>query len=158
MSEKIIENIRAGKYDRHELENLYMNAERMGHDEVLMLAKGALKDLNSRAYAKLFVKPIRDKVQKVINNIAAAEGWGTWEDNTVVNGVRAGTPMTKGEELAEYYFAYRGPSWKSAASLAVFQHDEKSAVKFKVKSRHGESSVVATSEEATTLFRDAIKA
>ena len=123
-----------------------------------MLAKGALQDLTSRAYAKLFVKPIRDKVQKVINNIAAAEGWGTWEDNTVVNGVRAGTPMTKGEELAEYYFAYRGPSWKSAASLAVFQHDEKSAVKFKVKSRHGESSVVATSEEATTLFRDAIKA
>ena len=158
MSEKIIESIKAGKYDHKELANLYANAERLGEREVLSVAKSALKELNTRAYAKLFVKPVRDKVQKIIAQIAAAEGWASWEDNAVANGIRAAAPMTNGVELAEYSFSYRGPSWKSTSTLSVFQHDEESAVQYKVKSRHGESSVVNSSEEAAELFRNAIKA
>lgn len=157
MSEKIIESIKAGKYDHKELANLYVNAERLGRKEVLPVAKEALKELNSRAYAKLFVKPVRDKVQKIIGEIAAAEGWANWEDNAAANGIRAGAPMTNGAELAEYCFSYRGPSWKSTCSLAVFQHDEQSAVQYKVKSRTGGQNIVNTSAEATELFRDAIK-
>ena len=59
MSEKIIESIKAGKFDHKELANLYANAERLGRTEVLPVAKEALKELNTRAYAKIFVKPIR---------------------------------------------------------------------------------------------------
>ena len=158
MSEKIIESIRAGKYDHKELANLYANAERLGRKEVLPVAKEALKELNSRTYAKLFVKPIRDKVQKIISEIAAAEGWANWENNAVVNGIKAGAPMTNGAELAEYCFSYRDPSWKSTSTLAVFQHDEQSAVQYKVKSRKGGNSVVGSREEAIELFRDSIKA
>ncbi len=157
MSENIIEGIRAGKYDHKELANLYANAERLGRKEVLPVAKEALKELNSRAYAKLFVKPIRDKVQKVITDIAEAQGWGNWEDNAVANGIRAGAPMTTGAELAEYCFSYRSPAWKSTSSLAVFQHDEQSEVQYKIKSRNGGNSVVSSRDEATELFRDAIK-
>jgi hypothetical protein len=158
MSDKIIENIKAGKYDRKELENLYANAERLGRNQVQMLAKDALKELNTRAYAKLFVKPIRDKVQKIALKLAEAEGWAKWEGNAVANGIKAGAPMTSGEELAEYSFAYRDPAWKSASSLAVFQHDEHGDVQYKVKSRNGGNSVVNTSAEAIALFKDAIKA
>ena len=158
MSEKIIEGIKAGKYGREELENLYANAERLGHSDILALSKDALRALSTRAYAKLFVKPIRDKVQKILTEIAAAEGWANWEDNAVANGIRAGAPMTSGEELAEYSFSYRNPSWKSTSSLAVFQHDEQSAVQYKVKSRKGGNSIVGSREEATELFRDSIAA
>jgi hypothetical protein len=158
MSEKIIEGIKTGKYDHKELANLYANAERLGRKEVLPVAKEALRELNSRAYAKLFVKPIRDKVQKIIGGIAEAEGWANWENNAVVNGIKAGASMTSGAELAEYCFSYRDPSWKSASTFSVFQHDEQSAVQYKVKSRRGGNSVVGDSAEAIELFRDAIKA
>ena len=158
MSEKLIESIRAGKYDHKELANLYANAERLGRKEVLSVAKEALKVSNSRTYAKLFVKPIRDKVQKIIGDIAAAEGWANWENNAAVNGIRAGAPMTNGTELAEYCFSYRDPSWKSTSTLSVFQHDENSEVQYKVKSRRGGNSVVSSCEEAIELFRDSIKA
>jgi len=157
MSEKIIESIKAGKYDHKELANLYANAERLGRTEVLPVAKEALKELNTRAYAKIFVKPIRDKVQKIIGDIVTAEGWANWEDNAVANGIRAGAPMTNGDELAEYCIAYRNPVLKSTSSLAVFQHDETSAVQFKVKTRGGGQSVVNTAEEATELFHNALK-
>ena len=157
MSDKIVENIKAGKYDRHELENLYANAERLGRSEVQLPAKEALKELNSRAYAKLFVKPIRDKVQKLIADIVETEGWAKWEDNTVVNGIRAGAPMTNGQELAEYCFSYRHPNWKTTSSFAVFQQDEESDVQYKVKSRKGGQSLVSSKEEAMSLFRTAIE-
>lgn len=156
MSEKIIESIKAGKYDHTELANLYANAERLGRKEVLPVAKDALKELNSRAYAKLFVKPIRDKVQRIIGEIAAAEGWANWENNAVVNGIMAGASMTNGTELAEYCLSYRDPSWKSISTFSVFQHDEQSAVQYKVKSRRGGNSVVGDSAEAIELFRAAI--
>ena len=42
MSEKIIESIKAGKFDHKELANLYVNAERLGRREVLPVAKEAL--------------------------------------------------------------------------------------------------------------------
>jgi hypothetical protein len=157
MSEKIIENIKTGKYDHKELANLYANAERLGRKEVLPVAKEALKALNTRAYAKLFVKPVRDKVQKIIGAIAKAEGWAYWEGNAVANGIKAGAPMTSGTELAEYCFSYRDPSWKSASTLSVSQHDEESAVMYKVKSRHGGNSIVSSREEAIELFRESIK-
>lgn len=157
MSDKIVENIKAGRYDRHELENLYLNAERLGRSEVQVPAKEALKELNSRAYAKLFVKPIRDKVQKLITAIADAEGWGQWEGNTVGNGIRAGAPMTNGQELAEYCFSYRHPDWKTTSTFSVFQHDEESGVQYKIKSRKGGQSLVGDKEEAMALFRTAIE-
>ena len=158
MSEKIIQDIKAGRYGREELGNLCSNAERLRKEDVLLAAKGALKEIDSRSYAKRFIKPIREKVQQIATDIASAEGWGAWDGNTVENGVKAGAPMTNGDELAEYYFSYRNASWKSASSLAVFQHDEDSSVQYKVKLRDGEVRIVKTSGEAIDLFRTAISA
>lgn len=157
MNDKIIENIKAGKYDRKELENLYSNAERLGREEILSVVKDALKEIDSRSYSKRFVKPIRDKVQQITIDIAGSEGWANWENNKVGNGIKVGGPMMNGEELAEFYFSYRHPSWKKASYLAVFQHDEESSVQYKVKAHDGEQKTVNTSEEAIELFRKAIK-
>ena len=157
MSDKIIQNIKAGKYDRKELENLYSNAGRLGRDEILLVAKEALKEIDSRSYSKRFVKPIRDKVQQITNEIAEAECWANWGENKVGNGVKIGGPMMNGEELAEFYFSHRHPSWKRASYLAVFQHDEESTVQYKVKAHNSEQQIVNTSEEAIELFRKAIK-
>ena len=105
MSDKIIDNIKAGKYDRKKLENLYSNAERLNRDEILLAAKEALKNIATRWYSKRFAKPIRDKVKQIATEIAESEGWASWEDNNVDNGIKAGGPMLKGEELAEFYFS-----------------------------------------------------
>ena len=157
MSEKIFENIKAGKYDRKELENLYSNAERLGREDILSVVKDALKNIDSRSYSKRFVKPIKDKVQQIANEIAESEGWANWEDNKVGNGIKVGGPMLNGEQLAEFYFSYRHPSWQRASYLAVFQHDEESTVQYKVKPHDSERQIVNTSEEAIELFRYAIK-
>jgi hypothetical protein len=157
MSEKIIQSIKAGKYGRKELENLYANAERLGRNEILSVVKEALKETDSRSYSKRFVKPIRDKVQQIAIEIAEAEGWANWDGNEVGNGIKVGGPMMNGEELAEFYFSYRNPSWNSASYLAVFQHDEQSTVQYKVMSHDSEQRIVNTSEEAIALFRNAIK-
>ena len=157
MSNKIIENIQAGVYDRKELENLYSNAERLGRDEILNAVKEALKGIDSRSYSKRFVKPIRDKVQQIANDIIESEGWANWDDNQVGNGIKVGGPMMNGEELAEFYFSYRHPSWKRSSYLAVFQHDEESPVQYKVKAHNAEQQIVNTSEEAIELFSNAIK-
>jgi len=157
MSDKIIENIKAGKYDRKELENLYSNAERLGRDEIISVVKEALKEIDSRSYSKRFVKPLRDKVEQITNDIAESEDWANWDNNKVGNGVKVGGPMMNGEELAEFYFSYRHPSWKRASYLAVFQHDENSPVQYKVKAHDSEQQIVNTSEEAIELFRNAIK-
>ena len=157
MTDKIIENIKAGKYSRKELENLYSNAERLGRGEVLLAAKEALKDIDSRSYSIRFVKPIRDKVQQIANDIAESENWANWDDNKVRNGIKVGGPMMNGEQLAEFYFSYRHPSWQRASYLAVFQHDEESPVQYKIKEHDSEQVVVNTSEEAIELFRNAIK-
>ena len=157
MSDKIIGNIKAGKYNRKELENLYSNAERLGRNEILAVVKEALKNIDSRSYAKRFVKPIRDKVQQIANDIANSEGWANWKDNEVGNGIKVGGPMMNGEELAEFYFSYRHPTWKRASYLAVFQHDEESTVQYKVQAHHSEQVIVNASEEAIELFREAIK-
>lgn len=157
MSDKIVENVKAGKYDRKELENLYSNAERLGRNEILSVVKDALKEIDSRSYSKRFVKPIRDKVQQIATEIAESEGWANWKDNKVGNGIKAGGPMLNGEELAEFYFSYRHPSWQRASYLVVFQQDEESAVQYKVKAHDSEQQVVNTSEEAIELFRNAIK-
>jgi hypothetical protein len=157
MSEKIIKDIKAGKYDRKELENLYANAERLGRNEILSVAKEALREIDSRSYSKRFVTPIKDKVQEIAKEIAASEGWANWVDNKVRNGIKVGGAMLSGEELAEFYFSYRHQSWKSASYLAVFQHDEQSTVQYKVKSHDSELNIVNTSEEAIELFRYAIK-
>ena len=157
MSDKIIENIESGKYSRKELENLYSNAERLGRTEVLSAAKEALKEIDSRSYSIRFVKPIRDKVQQIAIDIAESENWANWEDNKVGNGIKVGGPMMNGEQLAEFYFSYRHPSWRRASYLAVFQHDEESPVQYKVKASDSEQVIVNTSEEAIELFRNAIK-
>ena len=157
MSEKIIQNVKAGKYSRKELENLYTNAKRLGRYEILAVVKFALKEVDSRSYSKRFVKPIRDKVQEIANEIAESEAWADWKDNNVDNGIKAGGSMIKGEELAEYYFSYRSPSWKRSSYLAVFQHDEESTVRYKIGAHDTEERIVDTSEEAIDLFRKAIE-
>lgn len=157
MSDKIVENIKAGNYDRKELENLYSNAERLGRSEILSAVKNAMKKIDSRSYSKRFVKPIRDKVQEIVTDIAESQKWADWQDNKVGNGVKVGGPMMNGEELAEFYFSYRHPTWKRASYLAVFQHDEESSVQYKVKAHNAEQKIVNTSEEAIEIFRKAIE-
>ncbi len=157
MNNKIVENIKAGKYNRKELENLHSNAERLGHLDILKVAKEALREIDVKSYAKRFVKPIKDKIQEITQDIASSENWATWETNQVGNGIKPGGAMLKGEELAEFYISYRHPSWKKASYLAVFQHDEESSVMYKVRAHDGEQQIVETSEKAIELFRDAVK-
>lgn len=152
MSEKIIANIKLGKYGRKELENLYSNAEKNGLKDILNAAKEALKEIDSRSYSKRFVKPIRDKVQQITIEIIESEGWANWENNKVGNGVKVGGPMMNGEELAEFYFSYRHESWKRASYLAVFQHSEERPVQYKVKAHNTDQQIVNTSEEALNCF------
>ena len=158
MNDKLLENIKAGNYNRKELENLYSNAERLGRLDVLKAAKEALKEIDTKSYTKRFVKPIKDKVQEITQDIVRSENWANWEDNQVGNGIKPGGPMLNGEELAEFYFSYRHPSWKRSSYLAVFQHDEESPVLYKVRAHNGEQQIVETSEKAIELFRNAIKA
>ena len=158
MSKKILENIKAGTYSRKELENLYSNAERLGHLDILQAAKEALKAVDARSYAKRFVKPIKDKVEEIAKDIAHSQNWANWENNKVGNGIKPGGPMLNGEELAEFYFSYRHPSWKRSSYLAVFQHDEESPVMYKVMAHDGEQQIVETGEKAIELFRNAINA
>jgi hypothetical protein len=101
MNGKILENIKAGKFTRKELENLYSNAERLGRHDVLQAAKEALKQVDAKSYAKRFVKPIKDKVEEIARDIARSENWANWDDNKVGNGVKPGGAMLSGEELAE---------------------------------------------------------
>jgi len=157
MSDTIIENIKSGKFNRKELENLYANAERLGRTEILEAAKNALKEIDFKAYSKRFVKPIKDKIKNIAEEIAESEGWGNWEDNNVGTGVKDGGPMMNSKELAEFYMAYRHQSWKRSSYLAVFQHDEESAVLYKVKAHDGEEQIVEMREKAIELFREAIK-
>ena len=156
MSEEIIEKIKSGKFDRKELESLYSNAERLGREEILLAVQEALKTIASRSYSRN-IKPIRDKVQEIAINIAKEQNWADWSDNMVGNGVKVGGPMTNGEELAEFYFSYRRPSWKRSSYLAVFQHDEESSVQYKVKAHDIEQKIVDTSEEAIEIFSKAMK-
>ena len=58
---------------------------------------------------------------------------------------------------AEFYMSYRHQSWKRSSYLAVFQHDEESAVLYKVKAHDGEEQIVEMREKAIELFREAIK-
>ena len=157
MSKKIIDKINSGEFSRKELENVYSNAERLGHADILAAAKNALKQIDTRSYSKRFIKPIRDKVHEIIQEIADSNNWAKWENNNVGNGIKAGGAMLNGEELAEYYISYRHSSWKRASYLAVFQHDEESAVLYKVRTHGGEEKIVETSEKAIELFSNAIK-
>ncbi len=158
MNEKILVNIKAGIYSRKELENLYSNAERLGHLDVLQAAKEALKQVDSKSYAKRFVKPIKDKIEEIAKEIAQSQNWANWGNNKVGNGIKPGGPMLNGDELAEFYFSYRHPSWKRSSYLAVFQHDEESPILYKVMAHDGEQQIVETSEKAIELFRNAIRA
>lgn len=158
MKEKILENIKAGKYGRKELENLYSNAERFDRLDILMAVKEALKEIDSKSYTKRFVKPVRDKIQEIIQELVSSENWAQWENNKVGNGIKPGGPMLNGEELAEFYISYCHPSWKKSSYLAVFQHDEESPVLYKIRAHDGEQQIVETSEKAIELFRETIKA
>lgn len=157
MSEKIIQKIQAAEFSRKELENLYSNAERLGRDDILVEAKKALKEIDAKFYSKHFIKPIRDKVQDITQQMVNNNNWAKWENNKVGNGVKASGAMLNGEELAEFYVSYRHPTWKRASCLAVFQHDEQSHIRYKVKPHDGEQVIVETDEEATELFNHAIE-
>ena len=156
MNQKIIDKIRTGEFSSKELENLYSNAKRLGRDEILKEAKGALKERDLRSYVKKFIKPIRGKVKRIAEELANENDWAMWENNKVGNGVRPGDTMLNGQELAEYYFSYRHAGWKKASYLAVFQHDD-STVMYKIWPHDGDQSIVETSEKAVSLFKDAIR-
>lgn len=156
MSHALIEKIKAGLFNRKELENLYQNAERLGRGNVQAAAKEALKQVDSKSYAKRFVKPIKDKVEEIAVEIASENGWTTFSENEVGNGVKRGGEMLKGAELAEFYISFRKAQWKRSAYLAVFQRDEQAAVRYKVSTPDSEEVIVDTSEEATKLFKDAL--
>ena len=157
MNQKIIDKIRTGEFSSKELENLYSNAKRLGRDEILKEAKGALKERDLRSYVKKFIKPIRGKVKRIAEELANENDWALWENNKVGNGVRPGDTMLNGQELAEYYFSYRRAGWKKASYLSVFQHGEDSTVMYKVWPHDGDQSIVETSEKAVSLFKDAIR-
>ena len=156
MNQKIIDKIRTGEFSSKELENLYSNAKRLGRDEILREAKGALKERDLRSYVKKFIKPIRSKVKRIAEELANENNWAVWENNKVGNGVRPGDTMLNGQELAEYYFSYRHAGWKKASYLAVFQHDEDSTVMYKIWPHDGDQSIVETSDKAVSLFKEAI--
>ncbi|GBL04790.1 hypothetical protein [Glaciecola sp. KUL10] len=157
MSDKIVEGIKSGKYDRKQLENLYSNAERLERTELIPFIKEGLKELDSRSYSKRFVKPIRDKVKSIAEEIANSEGWGNWRSNKVGNGIKAGGEMLNGELLAEFYFSYKHESWKRSSYLSVFQKNEDSTVRYTVHSHNKDMVTVDTSNEAIELFKEAIK-
>ena len=157
MSQNIVDKIRAGKFSKKELENLYSNARRLGRDEILKEAKGALKALDLQSYVKRFVKPIKDRVKRIAEKLANDNRWAAWEDNKVGNGIRASGAMLNGEELAEYYFSYKHEGWEKPSYLAVFQHDEESTVMYKIGQHNGDQSIVDTSDRAVNLFEEAIK-
>ena len=157
MSEKMIDDIKAGKYDRKQLENLYSNAERLDRTDLIPVIKESLKEIDSKSYSKRFVKPIRDKVKQIAEEIADSENWANWENNKVGNGVKPGGEMLNGELLAEFYFSYKHESWKKSSYLAVFQRDENSAVGYTIHAHNKELVTVYTSEEAIKLFHCAIK-
>jgi hypothetical protein len=158
MSEKLIEKMKAGGFSREKLENLYANARRLGMTDILVAAKQALKEIDSRFYSRQFIKPIKDKVQRIMNEIAEDNSWANWEDNKVSNGVKSGSATPKGKELAEFYISYRNPAWEKAAYLSVFQHDEESSVNYKVGLHDGEQVIVETRQEAVALFGEDIRA
>jgi hypothetical protein len=155
--DEIIKDIRAGKFNRKELEGLYANARRLGDEEIMLAAMVALKVIDPRSYSRRFVKPIRVKIEEIAHAIAKSQGWAAWEGNKVGNRVKPGGPMRSGEVLAESYISYRKAGWKGSSYLAVFQRDEESAVQYKVKPHDGGVSIVETSEEAIALFRRAIE-
>jgi len=157
INEKLIIRILAGEFSRKELENLYTNAIREGHDNVQIAAKEQLKQIDTRSYSKRFIKPIRDKVHQIVEEVARENGWGNWADNRVDNRIKAGGPMLNGQELAEYYVSYRHPSWKRSSYFVVFQHDEESAVMYKVKAHDAEEVVLETAEQAIILFKKALQ-
>ena len=86
MNQKIIDKIRTGEFSSKELENLYSNAKRLGRDEILKEAKGALKERDLRSYVKKFIKPIRGKVKRIAEELANENDWALWENNKVGNG------------------------------------------------------------------------
>jgi len=153
----MIDDIKAGKYDRKQLENLYSNAERLNRTDLIPIIKESLKDIDSRSYSKRFVKPIRDKVKQIAEEIADIENWANWTNNKVGNGVKPGGEMLNGELLAEFYFSYKHDSWKKSSYLAVFQREENSAVGYTIQAHNKEQVTVYTSEEAIKLFHSAIK-
>ncbi|NOI03293.1 hypothetical protein F0241_19580 [Vibrio kanaloae] len=157
MSEKIISNIKSGKYDRKELENLYSNAQRLDRKSLIPFIKVALKELDSRSYSKRFVKPIREKVKEIAMEIAESEGWAKWDNNRVGNGVKPGGDMINGELLAEFYFSYKHESWKKSSYLAVFQREENSTVEYAVEAHNQDVITVNSAEEAIQLFNHALK-
>ncbi len=156
MSETILEKIASGGFDSKQLDNLYSNAERLGRKEIMAAAKSALKALDARFYSKRFVKPIREKVERIAKSIAGSEGWAAWPDNVVANGIKPGGAMLNGKELAEFYLAYRNPKWTRPANLTVFQHDEQSTVLFKITAPTGEEAVFENSSDAIDRFRAAV--
>lgn len=126
MSDKMVDDIKSGKYDRRQLENLYSNAERLNRTDLIPIIKESLKELDSRSYSKRFVKPIRDKVKEIAMEIAESEHWANWVNNKVGNGVKPRGEMLNGELLAEFYFSDKHDSLKKYSYLALFQREESS--------------------------------
>lgn len=158
MTDKILEKIRAGGYDRAQLERLYSNAVRLGNAEIEVAAKAALKDLDPISYGRRFERPIKVKVESIAKDLARENGWEEFPNNHVGNGVKAGGRMRNGEVLADFYFSLRKAEWKRSAGLSVSQKDEASTVQYRVWTHDGAQWVVDTGAEAVELFKSAIRA
>ncbi|WP_206997970.1 hypothetical protein [Microbulbifer salipaludis] len=157
MTDKIIQNIRENKYDRNELEKLLSNAERLNREDIIEAVKESLQEIDPRSYSKRYVKPIREKVKGIAEEIMNSQGWGAWPENLVGNGVKAGGPMMNGEVLAEFYISYKKEGWKNSSYLAVVQPDEESVVHYMVKKHGEEGQIVYTSSEAIEFFAAALE-
>ncbi|MFT5610850.1 MAG: hypothetical protein ACI9WC_003653 [Arenicella sp.] len=155
--EELVDKIKAGDFDRKQLENLYANALERDRDSIAEAAKAALQEVDPRSYKRKYIKPIKDKVAQIAGDIATAEGWGDWEDNAASNGIKSTGALISAEEIAESCLSYKHPSWKKASLFYVSQADEESAVRYKVTPHNSEEQVVATEEEAIALFSQAIK-
>ena len=155
--EELVDKIKSGDFDRKQLENLYANALERDRDSIAEAAKEALQEIDPRSYKRKYIKPIKDKVAQVAQDIAAAEGWNEWEDNAVNNAIKSSSALVSGEDIAESSFSYKHPSWKKASTFYVCQADEESEMRYKVLPHNSEEQTVDTSEEAVVLFKKAIK-
>lgn len=154
MNQSMMDKLAENKYSKRELTNLLSNAEKLGRVDVIPAIKESLKVVDKRSYSVRYVKPIREKVEEIVTEIASENEWGKWSENAVSNGVKPGGEMINGELLAEYYISFKKKGWKKSAYLSVYQRDEKSMVGYAVQTpTESEYKIYESSEEAIYAFK-----
>lgn len=157
MNQSMMQKLAENKYSKRELTNLLSNAEKRGRVDIIPAIKESLKVVDKRSYSVRYVKPIREKVQEIVAEIASENEWGKWSENGVSNGVKPGGEMINGELLAEYYISFKKKGWKKSAYLSVYQRDERSMVGYAVQTpTENEYKIYESSEEAIYAFKAAL--